>query len=97
MPFLKGAPFEPLGEASLDDLTRKAIFITVLASGRCRIEVYSFSGFPSAARYSDAQDWVTLVELTGFLAKNLALTGSSPLVKSPAMMSHEGTFDSDLY
>ena len=41
------------------------------------------------------QDWVTLVELLGFLAKNQAPTGSSPLVKISALMTHEGMFDLD--
>ena len=59
---LRGAPFEPLEEASLENLTRKTIFLIVLASRRCHSEVHSFSGLPSAVSFSDAQDWVTLVE-----------------------------------
>ena len=32
---IKGASFEPLGDASLEDLTHKTILIFGLASGRC--------------------------------------------------------------
>ena len=45
--------------------------------------------------FSDAQDQLTRIELPEFLVKNQALTGSS-LVKNPALMTHEGTFDLDL-
>ena len=41
--FLEGAHFEPLEEACLEGLTRRTIFLIVLASGRCLSEVYSFS------------------------------------------------------
>ena len=41
--FLKGAPFEPLEEASLENLTRKTGFLIVLDSGRRSSEVHSFS------------------------------------------------------
>ena len=36
---------------------------------------------------------MTLVELPGFLAKNQTPTGFSPLVKIPALTTHEVTFD----
>ncbi len=38
---------------------------------------------------------MTLIELPGFLAKNNPLTGSSALIKIPAMTTREGTFDLD--
>ena len=53
--FLKSAPFEPLEEGSLENLTRKTVFLIVFASGRCHSEVHSFSGPPSAVTFSDAQ------------------------------------------
>ena len=43
--------------------------------------------------FTATQDWVTLVELPGFLPKNQALTGSSLLIEITALMTHEGTFD----
>ena len=93
--FLKGPPFEPLEEASLENLTRKTVFLTVLASGRRRSEVHNFSGLPAAVVFSEAVDRVTLIELPGFLAKNQLPTGSSPLVEIPALTTREGTFDLD--
>ncbi len=88
--FLKGALFEALEEASLEDLTRKTVFLIFLASGRHHSKVHSFLGFPFAVSFPDAQDQVTLVELPGFLAKNQAPTGSSPLVKIPALQLTRG-------
>ncbi len=87
--------FEPLEEAFLENLTRNTVFLIVLAFGRCCSEVDSFPGLPSAVRFSDAQDRVTLTELPGFLAKNQAPAGSSPLVEIPALTTPEGTFDLD--
>ena len=49
--FLKGAPFEPLEEGTLEDLTRKTIFLVVLASGRHDSEVCSFSGLPFCCEF----------------------------------------------
>ncbi len=51
LPFLKGVPFEPLEEASLEDLTRKIIVLIVLASGTCHSEVHSFLCLPSAVSF----------------------------------------------
>ncbi len=58
--FLLVASFEPLKEASLEDLTRKTIFLVVLDSWRCFIEVHNFVGLLSAVTFSDTQDWVTM-------------------------------------
>ncbi len=95
--YLEGAPFEPLEEAYLENLTRKTVFLIVLASRRCRSEVHSFLGLPSAVSFSDPQEWVTLIELPGFLAKIQALTGSSPLIKILALTTRKGTFDLDCF
>ena len=51
-------------------------------------------GPPFAVDFTATQDRMTLVELPGFLAKNWVLTGSS-LVKIPALMTRQGTFDLD--
>ncbi len=83
--FLKGAPFEPLEEDSPENLTIKTVFPIVLASGRHCSKVHSFPDLPSAVRFSDAHDQVTLVELPGFLAKNQTPTGSSSLIDIPAL------------
>ena len=93
--FLKGAHFEPLEEASLENLTRKTIFLIVLASRKCHSEVHSFSGLPSAGSFSDTQDQRTLIELPGFLAKNQASTESTHLVEIPTLTTRKGTFDLD--
>ena len=45
--FLEGAPFEPLKEASMEDLTRMTILLIVLASGRCFSEVQIVLGLLS--------------------------------------------------
>ena len=87
--------FEPLEEAFLENLTRNTVFLIVLASGRRRSKVHSFSGLPSAVSFSNAQDRVTLVELPGFLVKNRAPTGSSPLVEISALTTRKRTFDLD--
>ena len=87
--FFKEAPFEHLKEASLEDF--KTIFLIVWASERCRSEVHSFLGLPSAVVFTATQDWVTFVVLPVFVTK----TVSSPLVKIPTLMTCEGTFDSD--
>ncbi len=42
--FLMGAPFESLQETSLENLTRKTVYLTVLASERYCSEEHSFSG-----------------------------------------------------
>ena len=49
--FLKGATFEPLEDISLEDLTRKTVFLTVLASGRHSREVHSVLGLLYAVSF----------------------------------------------
>ena len=79
-------------DAALMNLSRKTVFLIVLASGRHCSEVQSL---PSVVDSTVAQDQVNLAEFSGFLAKNQAPTGSSPLVKIPTLTTLEETCDLD--
>ena len=88
--FLKGAPFEPLEQASILDLTRKVVFLIALASGRRRSEIHAFSGLDGAVRFTRSRSKVTLVQLPSFVAKNQSPKFDSPLVEIPALLPREG-------
>ena len=96
LPFPNGAPFQPLEKAPLQVLTMKTIFFfIILAFGRCCDEVHRFLGLTSAVILTSAQDLVTFTEPPGFLAKNQALTWTSPLVEMTALITYNRTFDLD--
>ena len=75
--FFKGALFEPLEEASFENLIQKTMFLIVSASGRPHSKVHSFLGLPAARVFSASFVLMTVVELPAFLARNQAPTGSA--------------------
>ena len=65
---LTKAPFEPLKEASFNDLTKKTVFLLLLASGSRRNEIHALD-VDRITFFNDDQ-YVTLKPRIGFIAKN---------------------------
>ena len=67
---LMGAPFEPLRESSLANLTKKTVFLLFLAMAARRSEVHALSVRPGHISFGPADRFVTLRPGLSFLAKN---------------------------
>ena len=61
-------PFEPLGKASLRDLTIKTVFLIAIASGHRRSSLHALSCAPGHIRWE--REGVRLVPKPSFIAKN---------------------------
>ena len=70
---LRGAPFEPLGAASLKHLTFKTIFLIALASGKRRSELHALSheSVRRLKRKGPQVEAFAIKTIPGFLPKNL--------------------------
>ena len=77
--FLTSERFEPLENASFKELTRKAVFLIMLASGRRASEVHALSGLPPDVRLERDGSY-TLNFLPEFLAKNQSPEEPSPSI-----------------
>ena len=62
-------PYEPLGQASLQHLTWKTVFLLTMASAKRRSEIHALSVEDGHIRFS-SDGSVTLLSQSGFLAKN---------------------------
>ena len=65
---LARAPFEPLAEASLRDVTIKAVFLLAIASGQRRSALHALSAAPGHVRWERAG--VRLIPNPSYVAKN---------------------------
>ena len=65
---LTKAPFEPLRNASLKDLTFKTVFLLALASGKRQSEIHAW--LLKNVRYQDNGTKVSLTPSARFLSKN---------------------------
>ena len=63
---LAKAPFEPLAEASLRDVTIKTVFLMAIASGHCRSALRALPAAPGHIRW----DGVRLIPNPSYVAKN---------------------------
>ncbi|XP_070196639.1 uncharacterized protein [Littorina saxatilis] len=79
MEFLRSADFEPLRDASFANLTRKSLFLLLLASARRGSEIHALSGNSDDISF-ESDGSVTLRFRPEFLAKNQAPERASPLV-----------------
>ena len=62
------APFEPLAEASLRDVTIKTVFLTAIASGQRRSALHALSAAPGHIRWE--RGGVRLIPKPSYVAKN---------------------------
>lgn len=67
---LTKAPYEPLGQASLQHLTWKTVFLLALASAKRRSELHALSVEDGHVRFNNLDGSVSLLCQSGFLAKN---------------------------
>ena len=74
---LSKAPFEPLAEASLRNLTIKTVFLVAIASGQRRSALHALSSAPGHIRWE--RTGVRLIPNPSYIAKNQ--TASSALVE----------------
>ena len=75
--FLRGPPFEPLKEASFENLTKKTLFLVTLALGRRASEVAGLSGLIADVSF-EFDGSMSLQFLPEFLAKNQIPGDPSP-------------------
>jgi hypothetical protein len=77
---LTKTPYEPLSEASFQDLTLKTVFLLALASARRRSEIHALSVDTGCLRFNGNFESVSLLCQPGFLAKNqLPAVAPSPI------------------
>ena len=88
-------PYEPLGAASLMDLTVKTVFLLSLATAGRRSELHALSVEPHCLRFSDSDGSVQLLCRIVFLAKNrLPSVPPSPFIV-PSLSQSCGSNDPD--
>ncbi|XP_070207779.1 uncharacterized protein [Littorina saxatilis] len=92
--FLRSAEFEPLSESSLYNLTRKTLFLVLLATARRGSEVHALSGLPGDILF-ESDGSVSLRFRPDFLAKNQAPGQASPLVRVKALTNALAPDDPD--
>ncbi|XP_070183079.1 uncharacterized protein [Littorina saxatilis] len=92
--FLRSADFEPLSEASLFNVTRKALFLLLLATARRGSEVHALSGQPGDISF-EPDGSASLRFRPDFLAKNQSPGQASPLVRVKALTSALAPGDPD--
>ncbi|XP_070197976.1 uncharacterized protein [Littorina saxatilis] len=92
--FLRSADFEPLSEASLFNVTRKALFLLLLATARRGSEVHALSGQPGDISF-EPDGSASLRFRPDFLAKNQSPGQASPLVRVKALTSALAPDDPD--
>ena len=63
-------PFEAFAKALLQDLALNTVFLEVLTSYKCGIEVNTFSYYSVTFSFSASSDCTILVQLLEFLATN---------------------------
>ncbi|MES9882230.1 MAG: hypothetical protein ABW185_15260 [Sedimenticola sp.] len=79
------APYEPLGEASMLDLTVKTAFLLSLASARRVSEIHALSVEEGAIRFDKNQESVSLLPQAGFLAKNQCPSIAPDIIHVPGL------------
>ncbi|XP_070186895.1 uncharacterized protein [Littorina saxatilis] len=93
--FLASPDFEPLASASLANLTRKALFLVLLASARRGSEVHALSGLAKDISF-ESDGSVVLRFRPEFLAKNQKPGRSSPVIRIPPLSRILASGDPDL-
>ena len=93
--FLTGSRFEPLESASLPDLTRKTVFLVMLACGRRASEIHGLSGLPPDVR-RERDGSYRLSFLPEFLAKNQSPEDLSPSVHITPLTHFADPIDADV-
>ncbi len=68
--YIATTPFEPLGSATMEQLTLKTVFLLLLASGKRRSEIAALSSNSSHIQFTANYASVRLLFEPGFLAKN---------------------------
>ncbi len=92
---LNKAPYEPLSEASMLDLTVKTVFLLSLASARRVSEIHALSVEEGAIRFNKNQSSVSLLPQPGFLAKNQCPSVTPEVIQVPGLASFSGSDSSD--
>lgn len=93
--YLRTQDFEPLCSASLANLTRKAVFLVMLASGRRGSEIHALSGSPRDVSF-EKDGSVILRFCAKFLAKNQKPDKPSPLIQIKPLSSILAPSDPDI-
>ncbi|KAK7102562.1 hypothetical protein V1264_020761 [Littorina saxatilis] len=93
--FLASSEFEPLSASSLANLTRKALFLVLLASARRGSEVHALSGLAKDVSF-ESDGSVVLRFRPEFLAKNQKPGLASPVIRIPPLSTILAPNDPDL-
>jgi hypothetical protein len=82
--YLRSSVFEPLGSVPLAQVTSKAVFLVLLASGRRASEVTGLSGLSSDVAF-ESDGSISLRFLSEFRAKNQRPSDLSPVIIIPPL------------
>ena len=93
--FLRSRTFEPLRDASLPNLTRKALMLVLLASARRGSEVHALSGRAQDITF-ERDGSITLQFCSSFVAKNQKPDQPSPVISIQPLSSILPSGDPDL-
>jgi len=93
--FLRSQDFEPLHLASLSNLTRKTLFLILLATARRGSEIHSLSGLPKDISF-ESDRCIVLKFRPAFLAKNQKPDQPAPVIRIPTLSSILSTDDPDI-
>ena len=93
---LRKPPFEPLNSLDRASLTKKTVFLVMLASGRRASEVNALSGLPTDVG-RDTDGAFLLKFLPEFRAKNQTATERSPAIRIPPLTAILAPDDDDRF
>ncbi len=83
--YIKGAPFEPLGQATLEKLTLKTVFLLLLAMGRRRSQIAALAIDNKHIVFTANYGSVKLLSEPGFLAKTQVPSWKPDPIVIPAL------------
>lgn len=88
-------PYEPMGRASFEAVSKKTLFLLALATGRRRSELHALSHAPECLNFWRGHSGVTLLTMPGFMAKNQPADMPSPKIEVPALSTKVGRDDEE--